>query len=225
MNTTQGIPMELDELKGAWQVLDRRLEQQAALNLHIFKAGKLDKMQSSLRPLFWGQAIQMVIGLIMSLWAAMFWLQHRDVPHLLIAGVIVHVSGLYMIILGAVMLALISRIDYSGPVLTLQRQLAQLRRVYVRGGLIVGLAWSILWIPYTGVFFEWAFGVDLFANAPSFLYIGIGIGIAVVLGTWLVRRWSAGRPQLRQKLDAAATGTSLLRAQRLLDEIEQFEHS
>ena len=36
--------MELDELKAAWTTLDQRLDAQAALNLHMYKEGKLDRM-------------------------------------------------------------------------------------------------------------------------------------------------------------------------------------
>lgn len=55
--------MELDELKTAWQTLDRRLQQHNAINLQLFKDRKLDKARSSLRPLFWGQIAQMLFGL------------------------------------------------------------------------------------------------------------------------------------------------------------------
>ena len=54
--------MELDELKSAWQTLDRRLERQSALNLHIFVEGKLDKVRASLRRLYWGKIVQILFG-------------------------------------------------------------------------------------------------------------------------------------------------------------------
>ena len=58
--------MELDDLKQAWQALDKRLEQQNTLNLHLFKQSRLDKMKSGLRPLVWGQAIQIVVGVLLA---------------------------------------------------------------------------------------------------------------------------------------------------------------
>ena len=215
--------MELDDLKLAWQTLDRRLEQQSALNLHIFKDGKLDKMRRGLRPLLWGQAIQIVIGALIALWGGGFWTEHLDVPHLLIAGVIVHAAGISMIALGAAMQALIARIDYSAPVLKIQRQLAQLRKLYVYGGMAVGLPWWLLWMPFMMVFFKSAFDADMFANAPSVIWIGSAIGAAGLLATWGFARWASKRPQLAQRLEDGAAGGSLRRAQGMLDEIARFE--
>jgi hypothetical protein len=71
MNPHQGNIMELDELKSAWQILDRHLEQQSALSLHIFKQGRLDRMRSTLRPLFWGQLLQMAFGLAFIVFASL----------------------------------------------------------------------------------------------------------------------------------------------------------
>jgi serine/threonine-protein kinase len=78
------------------------------------------------------------------LWGGGFWTEYLDVPYLLIAGLLVHAAGLSMIGLGAAMQVLIARIDYSAPVLAIQRQLAQVRTLYVYGGLAVGLPWWLL---------------------------------------------------------------------------------
>ena len=43
--------MELDELKVTWQALDRKLQQSNAIQLQLFKDGRLKGMRSSLRPL------------------------------------------------------------------------------------------------------------------------------------------------------------------------------
>jgi hypothetical protein len=79
--------MELDDLKTAWQTLDRRLDAQTALNLHIFKDGKLDKARRGLQPLAWGQALQILCGVALIVWAVPFWSAHLDVSHLLLAGI------------------------------------------------------------------------------------------------------------------------------------------
>ena len=56
--------MELDDMKLAWQTLDRRLELRNALDMDLLRERKLDKMKSGLRPLLFGQAIQLAAGLI-----------------------------------------------------------------------------------------------------------------------------------------------------------------
>src|SRR3546814_7281905 len=120
--------MELDDLKNAWQSLDPRLDQQHTLQLHIFRERKLDALRRHLRPLVWGHALQMVFGVSLVLLAASVWNENLHQTHLLVAGLVMHVYGIAVIIFGGVMLGRISRIDFSTPVLNLQKQLASVRR-------------------------------------------------------------------------------------------------
>ena len=214
--------MELDELKAAWKTLDQRLDAQAALHLHVYKEGKLDGMRRGLRPLAWGQAIQIVIGVLIAVWGASFWIEQRAVPHLLIAGLLVHAAGISMIAVGALIEARIASVDYSAPVLTIQRQLAQLRKVYVRGGLAIGLPWWLLWIPFLMVLFGYA-GVDLYSHAPSVIWIGTAIGVVGLLATWAFVRLAVRWPQFAERLERSAAGGSINRAQARLDELARFE--
>src|SRR3546814_10367088 len=69
-----------------------------------------------------------------------------------------HVYGIAVIIFGGVMLGRISRIDFSTPVLNLQKQLASVRRQYVIGGMCVGLPWWLLWVPCAMLVFMALFG-------------------------------------------------------------------
>jgi len=216
--------MELDDMKAAWQTLNQRLDAQDALNLHVLKEGKLDRMHRGLRPLVWGQAIQIVFGALIAIWGGSFWVDHRSVPHLLIAGLIVHATGISMIAMGALMEALIARIDYSAPVLAIQRQLAQLRKVYVRAAwFVIGLPWFVLWVPFTMVALKSVFGPDLYLNTPEMVWDNVGFGIACFVGTLALVRWARGRPNVARRLGDFAAGRSIVRAQGLLDEIARFE--
>lgn len=216
--------MELDDLKQAWQTLHKRLEQQNALNLHLFKEGKLEKTRSSLRPLFWGQIAQLLFGLPFIVLAVSFWPEHRDVPHLLLSGLIVHAYGVLTIVMSGITLGMIGRIDYAAPVVQIQKQLAQVRRFYILGGMIAGLPWALLWIPLMTVVFG-LLGVDMWIQAPSVIWIGGSVGVAILLGTWWFHRWSRhpSRPRLAKAMEDSVTGGSLRKAQTYLDEIAQFE--
>jgi len=217
--------MELDELKTAWRTLDRRLERQNALNLQRFVDGRLDKLRSRLRPLYWGQLAQMMTGVLLVLFAVGFWTRYREVTHLLLAGIILHVYGVLMIICGGVTLGLMSRIDYAAPVLAIQKQLATVRRLYIRSGTLVGLAWWLLWMPFMMVLLMVLFGADLYADAPSVIYSGSAVGILGLIATWWFHRWSRDprRPRLARFVDDSMTGDSLREAQAHLDEIARFE--
>ncbi|MET0756297.1 MAG: serine/threonine protein kinase [Pseudoxanthomonas sp.] len=219
--------MELDELKATWQALDHRLAQHNRIGMELFKEKKLEKARTSLRPLFWGQLAQMLlIGLPFVLLAGSLWmsLEGRPPLPLLLAGIFVHAYGVATIALAGCIMGLIRTIDYSAPVLGIQKQLARLRRFYIVNGMIAGLPWWLMWVPVLMVLSGLA-GVDLYARAPSVVWIGLGIGVAGLLATWWFHRWSRSgrRPKLAKAMEDGVTGGSLLRAQRTLEEISRFE--
>jgi serine/threonine-protein kinase len=217
--------MELDDLKQAWQSLDRRLDQQHALQLHVYRQSKLDTLRRHLRPLLWGHVLQMLFGVLLILLAVSVWPRHLHEAHLLIAGLVVHVYGVAATIFGGIMLGRIARIDDSAPVLTLQKQLARVRRQYVIGGMWVGLPWWLLWVPCAMLVFMAMFGADFYRNAPAVVWSNLGVGVLGLLATWAFHRWSRhpSRPRLAKWLDDSLSGSSLRKAQAVLDEIARFE--
>lgn len=211
--------MELDEMKLAWQMLDRRLEQQHALNLQIFRDGRLDKLRHGMRPLVWGQVIQMAFGILFAGVAVAFWTARLHVLHLLVCGLLVHVYGLLLIVFAARNLYLIQRIDYAAPVLAIQRRLADLRAWRVRVEAPVNAVLGcFVWIPVIWMNLAW-YGIDLWS--PTFIYWSLAcalVGLALVmLVVWLMRR--AG---LARKIEDNAAGRSVQKAQAMLDELARF---
>ncbi|WP_158885735.1 serine/threonine protein kinase [Rhodanobacter sp. L36] len=214
--------MELDDMKLAWQTLDHRLEQQHALNVQIFRDGRLDTMRRGLRPLVWGQALQMAIGIAGICMFAPIWVTHLHDPAVLIAGVVMHLYCLGLIIVGAMVQGHIAQIDYAAPVLTIQRQLLKLRRVYAVGGaVVVGLPWWFLTAPLLVVLTRGA----IMQVAPSVIWIQLAVGAAGLLATWWVHRWTRQpqRAALARKLDHTSTGSSIRRAQAAAGDIARFE--
>lgn len=219
--------MELDDLKPAWQALDRSLERQSTLNLAIFRAGRVDRLRGSLRPLFWGQLAQMLLlGLPFIALATLLWASQPQHAAVIVAGVIVHAYGVFAIVSAGIVLGQIGRIDHAEPVLEIQKRLARLRKLYIRSGMVVGLPWWFLWIAILQVLAGLR-GVDLAHTAPSMLGIGYGVGAAGLLGTAWLHRW-ARRPEraaLGAKMDASLSGGSLRKAQAQLDELLRFERT
>jgi len=221
--------MELDELKQAWQTLGRQLERHDAIQLQLYRDRKLDKARSSLRPLVWGQLMQMLFGLPFVVLAVCLWTQvaHSGAPltlPLLLAGIFVHAYGVATVVLAGLTIGLVGTVNYSAPVLAIQKQLALLRRFHLFNGMMAGLPWWLMWVPVLIVLAGLA-GVDLYARAPSMIWIGLGIGAAGLAGTWWLRRWSnhPRRASLGKRIDDAAAGGSIRKAQRILDEITEFE--
>ncbi|MET1024713.1 MAG: serine/threonine protein kinase [Pseudoxanthomonas sp.] len=221
--------METDQMKSTWQLLGQQLERSNTLQLHALRERHLDKTRASLRPLFWGQVLQILLaGVPFMLLAGLLW-HHAGLPgatlplSTLLAGITVHIYGLAATVLAGSTLGRIHGIDYATPVLEIQEQLGRLRRLYIVNGMIVGLPWWFLWVPLLMTLSGLA-NVDLYARAPSLVWIGMGIGISGLLGTWWFHHWSRSpkRPRLAKAMQDSVIGGSLRRAQTLLDELERF---
>lgn len=221
--------MDPDELKTAWQALNRRLERQDAVNLQLLREKKLDRTRSTLRPLLWGQIVQTLFGIPFILLASLLWMRAHALPDglpltALIAGIAVQVYGIATIAFAGETIRRIRAIDYSAPVVEIQKQIAALRRTYIISGMVGGLPWWFLWVLILAVLAGLG-GVDLYAKAPGLIWIGLGIGGVGLLATWWFHRWwrSPARPALAQRLDDSIAGTSLRKARAQLDELRRFE--
>ncbi len=213
--------MELDELKLAWQTLDRRLQQQTALNLQLLTEARIDKVRSRLRPLWFGQVIQLIVGVLLTVTFANFWVANTGSPALLVSGLLMHAWSVALIISAVTELLLITRIDYAGPVLTIQKSLAQLQMWRLRKAPWLGLPFWLLWMPLTAIAFKVLFGMQMH---PGVYYLGIPLGIAGLLASLWFLNW-ARRPErshIGEAIDASSAGRSVTRAQQYLDEIAQF---
>jgi serine/threonine-protein kinase len=126
--------------------------------------------------------------------------------------------------MAGITLGQISRIDYAAPVVAIQKQFAKLRRTYVISGIVVGLPWWIMWMPFATVVFG-LLGVDQRSYTLNFYGPGTLVGIAGLLATWGLHRWSRrpARATFGKALDDSLTGSSLRKAMARIDEIARFE--
>lgn len=222
MDTT----MDIEDFKQAWQTLDRRLEEQHAMQLSLFRDTKLSKLRSGLRLLRTGQAVQIVCGALLMLLFAPFWVQHRDVPHLTMYGLLLHAYGLMWVLFAARDLTLIGRVDFAAPVLDIQRQLETLRAWRMRSALWIGITGCFIWVPLMLVVFHWL-GADLWVRNPSLVawfVVSSAVSVAALFGIVAVLRHPRFA-KLKRSLDADMGGRGLRRAEAALDEIARFERN
>ena len=222
MDTT----MELDELKQAWQTLDRHLARQHDLQWQLLRDRKLDKVRGHLRPLFWWQAVQVLLGIGLILLGVACWTRNTDVPALLVSGLLVHAFGVATAAMAGITLGLAGNVDYSSPVLKIQKQMARLLRFYKLNADLCGAPWWIMWLPIV-VALGGLRPLDPAAGASSWL-VGSAIGGSVgLLGTWAWALWTCRRqrdvPAGDEPANCADGGDGIRRGRRLLDEIARFE--
>lgn len=220
------MELELDDLKQAFIRLDRRLEEQAALDVSRVRREARRGLADGLRPLARAQLWLIAIGALTALLGVAAWhgtLERPGGPF--VGGIVVHAYGVAMILFGAITRALIAGIDWAGPVLEIQRRLARVRKAHVVAGLTIGLSWCAMWIPVMIVGFYLLFGVDIVAPSPAtWLWMTAGC-VAMMAAVWLVHFWAraGGRTAITAAFDRAFTGPHLRRAGAELDAIARFD--
>ena len=216
--------IELDDLKSAWQTLNRNLERHHTLALHQFKEARLARFRSGFRPLIAGQIIQLLAGLLLALFAGSFWLDHIGRRHLMFYGISLHAYGILLIVFAARDLFLVSQLDYAAPVVLLQKQIANLRAWHVRAAVWFGVAGCFIWIPLLLIIF-YRLGADVWVRNPD--VVGWFVLSALICAGLFygIIFWSRrpGRQKLAESLVRSSAGRSVTRAQEALDEIALFE--
>lgn len=216
--------MELDEMKAAWLALDRRLAREEALTRITFREGRLDRLRATLRPLVAARIAQIVIGALLALAFAPFWVEHLDTPHFVVIGASLHLYAILVIVGGARDLFMIRRIDYAAPVVEIQLRLAELRAWLLKSAPVFGAIGCFIWIPFTLWAFEVLFGADVWAHAPVVVWIFGGWGIVALAALMLALRIARhpGRAKWAAWFERGMIGSRLANAQRVLDDIAAF---
>ena len=215
---------ELDDLKSAWQTLNRNLERQHALALHQFREDKLTRFRSGFRPLVIGQIIQIIGGVLLAVCGGSFWVDHFGVAHLMIYGISVHLYGIMLIVFAARDLFLIKQFDHAAPVLDLQKQIAALREWHVRAGLWFSVTGCFIWIPLLLMIFN-GLGADVWNRNPAvvgWFFVSAVVCLAFIYALVAIAR-RPGNKKFAKSLADSSAGRSVRHAQSLLKEIERFE--
>jgi len=216
--------MELNELKATWQMLEKALERGNRLSAEMLRRQRLDATQKSLRPLRVNQTFQILFGVFFIVLAGLLWTTKPTAVSVILSGVTVQVYGIGCILTAGLVFSSLNRIDYAGPVVAAQTGLAQVRRAYGISVLVAGLSWWFLWIPLLMLLAGLAH-VNLYAQAPPVIWIGMMIGFVGLSGTYCIYLHSvkSKNMQLRRFVERATFGRSLMDALKQMDEIRSFE--
>lgn len=216
--------MELNELKSTWQILEKALERGNQLSMAMLRQQKLDAAQRSLRPLKLNQAFQVFVGVLFIILAALLWSTKPTAISVILGGIAIQAYGIGCVITAGIVFSSLSRIDYAAPVVEVQSGLANVRRAYGICVLVAGLSWWFLWMPLLMLLAGLAH-VNLYAHAPSVIWIGMAVGIVGSLGMYWMYIYSrkSSNMQLRQFIEHATFGRSLQKALQQLNEVRKFE--
>lgn len=193
-------------------------QQELAGRMLLTRRQLMERVEKSLRPLFRGQMLQVLIGVALIALGVFCWARNTQILHRVVNGVILHVYGVIVISQALLVCTRIRRIDYSKSVVDIRKKLDSLRSSYLRAGIIIGFVWWLMWIPVAV-----ALGFDdvlyPYSLYPS-LVIGI-VGFAVSL--WLYwRALRSGNPSA-ESWKRKLSGESIAAAYLALDEIENAQ--
>lgn len=222
--------MELDEMKRAWQALDRRLERNEALQATLQREISLDRTRSALRRWAWLPGSELVVSLLAAWLAGGFlgdgWPQVVAAPMgALPAGIV-----LVLAVIGSAaairQLVAVFTVDYAAPVLQIQRRLAQARALRLRLTQLGLLLWLPLWPMFVVFVAQRGLGFGIYRQfAASWLLANVGFGLALALGlVWLTRRHAAALSRWRalRWLSDSIAGRRLIAAANRIEELARF---
>ncbi len=191
-------------------------QQELAGRLLLTRRQLMERVENSLRPLFRGQLLQVLMGVALIGLGVQCWALNQQIPHRVVCGAILHVYGVIVISQALLVCTRIRRIDYSKSVVEIRSKLDSLCSGYLRAGLIIGFVWWLMWIPVAV-----ALGFDavvLYANAliPSLVVGIVGFAVSVWLYWRVLRSANPAADTWRRRL----AGGSITAAYLALDEIE-----
>ena len=213
--------MEIDDLKTAWQTLDARLARQDRLQLELLRERKLDATRRGLRGLFWGQGLQLLLGIGLILLGVACWTRNTDVAGLFATGLAVHAFGVLTAALAGLTIGLAGTVNYSAPVTTIQRQLARLQRFYAFNANACGAPWWVMWVLVVVAFAGLGHAAPT-APTPTWIVASFWIGVLGTLFTW-AWAWRGRERDAEAGSDRCDGGDGIRRARRILEELRSFE--
>jgi len=215
--------MELDELKASWQSLDRRVQELTAINRRLVKDNSVRKARWRLAPLVAGAVANVIIGAVFAVVSGAFWSAHLALPPVLIAGITTHAMGLVFIVSGVGRLALLYRIDFTRPVLEIQRSMASLQRWEAWMFHVAWVVTGLLTVAIPTAFAVSMAGVRFWERMPGYFLANLLVWLAVALAPPLIYTWSRRRNgRFAARMDAFLTSHSIVRARAAIDEIDEF---
>lgn len=228
--------MNLDDLKTRLAEQDAKLDQAIRLNATAVREIQLSKTKSSLRWLVRGVVFELLMTIVAVVWLGNFIAGHLWEPKFLLPAVLVDICAIAF--LGACIrqLVAIGSLNYSLPVVAVQKELGRLRILRIRTTKWAMILSFVLWFPALVVLLEGFLGVDVWmilgaagGRDGSFLawvVANVLFGLLVALALiWVSNRY-ANRvdrsPALKRLMDNLA-GYSLTKALGSLDSIVRFE--
>jgi len=184
--------MELDELKAVWQAYDRKLDTSIRLSTELLKAPVLRKAKGATTRLLIVWQIELALACIALAFIGGFTWMHILHPRFVFSGLLLMILAIVLVSTYVRRIMALRAIDFSGPILSSQKQLEAIRIAEIRATKWTLLLAPLAWTPFMVVVFQGLFHVDVFATFPVKWLIGnIVFGLIVIaLERWISYRYA-----------------------------------
>ncbi|HMQ35711.1 MAG TPA: hypothetical protein PKD53_33710 [Chloroflexaceae bacterium] len=219
--------MDFDTLQRRWdrlnETLGTRLEQQS----QALRALSLQTVERAVRRRSWGLTAELIITIPVLLLLGSFLVATLDEPRFFVPALLLQLFAIVQLALHIHTLVILRSLDYSEPVVHIQKQLAALRVRWLRQLVWLYACLPLLWPPLLIVGMRGLLGLDAYALL-GLTYLGANLlfGLACVpLVLWLARILAprVAHVPLLQRLVDDLTGRSLREALDALDAAAAFE--
>lgn len=218
--------MELDDMKRRWDDQDRRLDASIRLNTRLLQASVLGKAETSLRGLYRLLWLELLTNLLAAFLLGSFLANHVSEPRFLIPAAVLHLCIIGLLVSGVRQIVALKAIDYSAPIIVIQKRLESLRVERIRAVRLTLLFAPLLWTPLMIVALKGLVGVDAYAFGAPFLIANLLFGLLLIsAAVWISKRHEARMKSspFVQSVMRTLAGSSLASAAGFVRSIAEFE--
>jgi hypothetical protein len=219
--------MNIDDLKNQWNVIDKKLEQSIRLNSELLRQSFLNKANTSLRKLSLAIVIELVLNFVVVILLGSFIGDHIYELKFLIPAIVLDLFSISLVAFSIHQLIALNSLDYSAPIITIQKKLGKLKLLRIRETKWVVLLSPLLWTPLLIVMLKGLLGLNAYIIFDhSWLLVNLLFGLAFIpLMVWLSKRYAdkLQNSTLIQHLMNDIAGHNLNAATEFLNKLSSFE--
>lgn len=215
--------MDFEELKMAWQELDRRV---AAIETTDANRARLDRTRGAMHRFTRLVIFELAAAIALALLTGAAWSMPADGPWVMISSMALQAGAIALLASAAWQMKAIRGLDYAMPVLALQRRLQTMKAHRVQATRWTLLLAPLMWTPLAIVAAHALFAFDLVrAFGMPWIAANLAFGIAFIPAAIGLCRRVLGRRGAApwvQRLSDDIAGRSLVAAIESLGELDRF---
>lgn len=219
--------MDLDDLKQRWEEQDRKLDASLHLSTRLLRESALGKAARATARLSWLMLPEILLNLGLVIWLGSFLADHIGQARFALPAVALDLGAIALLIAQGHQWWALRGVDYSAPVMEIQKELGRLRLQELRVLKWVLITAPLAWTPLLIVGIKGLLGLDAYVLfSGAWLAANVAFGLAVLLlAVWISRRYAdrMERSPWIQGLMRNLSGYNLSAAAGFLSSLARFE--